>query len=169
MIIRTEERRDFTVIYRLVKRAFETAEVSDGQEQEYVIKLRGGRGYIPQLALVAEEEGALIGYVMLTKILLKRRAEREVLLLAPLSVALEYRGRGVGSRLVNEALERASARDWEAVFLVGDPDYYGRFGFLPAAGFGIASSPSFPEKYVLAHELRPGSLDGESGAVIEFA
>ena len=67
MIIRQEKPSDFPAIYDLVKVAFQTGKVSNGLEQDYVNQLRASGNYIPQLALVAEEDGKLVGHIMLTK------------------------------------------------------------------------------------------------------
>ena len=63
MTIRQAKPEDFDAIYSLVKTAFQTAKVSDGDEQDFVLKLRKGH-YIPELELVAEEDGVLIGHIM---------------------------------------------------------------------------------------------------------
>ena len=67
MIIRQETEKDFKEIYNLVKIAFETAKVSNSKEQDYVSELRAGKNYIPELALVAEQEDRIIAHIMLTK------------------------------------------------------------------------------------------------------
>ena len=63
MHIRQEREQDYPEIYRLVKEAFATAEHADGNEQDLVEALRKGSAYLPELALVAEEEGVLLGFV----------------------------------------------------------------------------------------------------------
>ena len=67
MLIRRERPEEFSRIYDLVKIAFQTAKVTNGKEQDFVNQLRAGDNYIPELALVAEEDGKLIGHIMLTK------------------------------------------------------------------------------------------------------
>jgi hypothetical protein len=83
-------------IYELVKVTLQTAKVSNGKEQDLVNKLRNSGNYIPELALVAEEDGQLIGHIMLTKtyIITNDGDKYETLLLGPISVSLEYRNRG---------------------------------------------------------------------------
>ncbi len=172
MLIRPERPADYGAIYDLVKTAFATAKVSDGTEQDFVKRLRISPGYIPELALVAEEAGALIGHVMLTKIPLlpaePGRAEEIVLLLAPLCVRLEERDKGVGAALVNEVFARARALGFTAVFLAGDPAYYGRFGFAAVNTFGIQHGTGIPDQYVLARELAPGALAGAAGGLVKI-
>ena len=85
MTIRQATPKDFDAIYSLVKTAFQTAKVSDGGEQDFVLKLRKG-SYIPELELVAEEDGVLIGHIMLTGASIRENGGCfGTLLLAPLS------------------------------------------------------------------------------------
>ena len=67
LIIRTEHEKEFNQIYDFVRIAFETAQVSDGNEQNFVNELRASENYIPELALVALVDGNIIGHIMLTK------------------------------------------------------------------------------------------------------
>lgn len=162
MTIRQAKPEDFDAIYSLVKTAFQTAKVSDGGEQDFVLKLRKG-SYIPELELVAEEDGVLIGHIMLTGASIRENGGCfGTLLLAPLSVALEWRAKGIGTALIREALAKAAALGHSSAVLIGDPGYYGRFGFHSAASI---SYPGVPGEYTLACELTPGALRNISGAI----
>ncbi|MCD8164542.1 MAG: hypothetical protein LUE09_14290 [Synergistaceae bacterium] len=68
MIYRREEERDQTEVCRLVERAFENAEHRDGTEHELVARLRKSGAFVPELSLVAEEEGRIVGHIMFTRI-----------------------------------------------------------------------------------------------------
>ncbi|HSV48989.1 MAG TPA: N-acetyltransferase [Candidatus Acidoferrales bacterium] len=164
--IRPEKPGEFGFLFNLVKVAFETAKVSNGDEQNYVDRLRASSGYLPELALVAEWDNEIVGHIMLTKTYVLTGTQRfEGLVLAPLSVALPYRRRGIGSKLVQESFRIAKVLGYQAVFVVGDPAYYGRFGFKSSAKFGIRHVPEIPEPYVMAIELTPNALAGISGTV----
>jgi putative acetyltransferase len=164
MIIRKESEEEFNQIYDLVKIAFQTAKVSSGDEQNFVNKLRASGNYIPELALVVEENGKLIGHMMLTRAYIINDDRRhEVLYLAPISVALEHRSKGIGSELIKESFRLARNMGHTAVVLVGDPAYYHRFGFKSAITFGIKPKMEIPDEYVMACELVPGALNGISG------
>lgn len=89
MVIRRETPEEFSQIYNLVKVAFQTAKVTNGKEQDFVNQLRGSGNYIPELALVAEENDKLIGHIMLTKTYIFNNGNKfETLLLAPISVSI---------------------------------------------------------------------------------
>ena len=68
------------------------------------------------------------------------RNKFESLLVAPLSVLLEYRDHGVGSALMKEGLRRGREVGYKAAFLCGDPEYYHRFGFKSIREFGLTGS-----------------------------
>jgi len=173
MIIRQETEYDFSHIYDFVKKAFLTAAHSDGTEQDLVNKLRAGENYIPKLALVAEDEnddGKLIGYVMMTRIAIKGIAAMpknrfEILLLAPVAIEANRRKKGFGSELIHESLKRAKTEGYAAVILVGDPKYYKRFGFVSAAKYGIKNKQNISDENVLVLEFVPGILNGMAGTV----
>jgi predicted N-acetyltransferase YhbS len=97
------------------------------------------------LAVVAEQDTKIVGYIMLTKTYVSTGSGIfEGLLLAPLSVMLEHRNRGVGSRLVKESFDLAKKLGYTAVFVVGIPAYYGRFGFKSTALYDITHVPEIP-------------------------
>ena len=116
--------------------------------------------------MVAEENGKLIGHIMLTKTYVINDGNKfETLLLAPISVALEYRNQGVGSNLIKESFRLAKEMGYTSVFLVGDPAYYHRFGFKAAVNYGIKNMNNIPDEYVMACELVTDALYRISGTI----
>ena len=97
---------------------------------------------------------------MLSKMIAPIRA----LALAPVSVVPSHQGKGIGSRLIRESLKFAKARSWEAVFVLGDPDYYSRFGFR--IDIAEAFNSSYAGPYFMVLELVEKALEGKSGDVI---
>lgn len=165
--IRQENKADYDEIYKLIKTAFETAKVRDGDEQDYAVKLRNGNGYIPELALVAEQNGKLIGHIMFTKFYVKQQNGETIegLLVAPLSVLNKYRDKGVGSGLMKEGLKRAKDLGYKLAILAGDPSYYNRFGFEQSSLLGITNENGIPDQYVLINLLIPDILKGINGTI----
>ena len=166
LVIRPEMPAEFDEIRAFVKTAFETAKVSNGDEQNFVDRLRASGGYLPDLALAATLGDSLVGHVMLTRTAIDTATgPREILLFAPLAVALGHRRRGLGARLTREVLALGRAAGFDAVTLVGDPAYYSRFGFRPSTDFGVENTHGIPGQYVQMLELVPGALAGVSGTI----
>ena len=166
MTIRTAREADFPAIRTLVQAAFATAKVSDGTEQDFVLELRRRDTYRPELELVAEENGQLIGHILLT-ILPVQGAPQGLrgLLVAPLCVRLEDRNRGLGGQLLHEGGRRAAELGYNALFLVGDPDYYGRYGFQNAVSLGFQNASGVPDQFLLARGLTTDILRDAGGAL----
>ncbi len=97
------------------------------------------------VSLVACIDRALVGHILMTMCGIEGRSER-VALLAPLGVVSAWQKRGVGSALVAEGLRRVKASGATQVHVLGDPAYYGRFGFRADAGVA-APYPLPPEWY----------------------
>jgi HAD superfamily hydrolase (TIGR01509 family) len=112
------------------------------------------------LSLVAVDGGKIVGQVMFSPVTLEpdHRGLRGVGL-GPVAVLPEMQGRGVGSRLIESGLEICRRRGYDFVVLLGDPRYYSRFGFIPAAEFGLANEYGAGEEFQ-ARELKPGALKG---------
>ncbi len=93
-------------------------------------------------------------------------ARTECITFGPLSVLPEFEARGIGSLLVRESLKRAAELGYRAVLIMGNPRYYGRFGFVPASRYGIHLGDGVPEDgapFFMAKELYPGALESLSG------
>ena len=90
---------------------------------------------------------------------------RPALLLGPLAVHPDWRQRGIGAALVRRALADARVLGHGAVLLVGDACYYGRFGFSVEKTGGLWMPGRYDRDRLLAHELRPGALDGARGLI----
>lgn len=67
LIIRQERPEDYDVVYHVIKEAFESAEHSDGNEQDLVAQLRNSKSFIPELSLVAVEDDKIVGHILFTK------------------------------------------------------------------------------------------------------
>lgn len=167
MFIREVNVNDYDAVYRLVKEAFLTAQVSDGNEQNFVYELRKRETYIPSLELVMEQDGELIGHILLTKQPIYGKDKVYYgLLVAPLCVKKEFRNQGVGIALMEEAIKRAIEQGYMSLFLIGDPNYYQRFGFHSTVYYGIENRSEIPDEFVMACELEEGILYNHGGYVI---
>lgn len=165
-IVRQIAETDYSAVYKLIKTAFETAEHRDGDEQDFAVNLRNGGNYIPELDLVAERDGELLGHIMLTKTYVTKPdgSRYNTLMVAPLAVLLEHRNSGVGTALMEEGLRIAKTMGYQSAFLIGDPNYYKRFGYKLTHLYGI-NHESMPAEYLQVKELSQGALDGVTGLI----
>lgn len=165
-IVRQITEADYTTVYKLIKTAFETAEHRDGDEQDFAVNLRNGDNYIPELDLVAERDGKLLGHIMFTKTYVTKPdgSRYNTLMVAPLAVLPEYRSIGVGSALMKEGLRIAQNMGYQSAFLIGDPNYYQRFGYKLTHLYGI-NHENMPAEYLQVKELTQGALDGVTGMI----
>jgi predicted N-acetyltransferase YhbS len=126
------------------------------------------RGRLPALALVARDEaGAVVGTVRLWNVALGAAtpSHRGALLLGPLAVDPSIRSAGLGGALMRAAITDARAGGYGAIVLVGDPEYYARFGFSAQKTGELAMPGPFETHRLLALELDPGALDGAQGVI----
>ena len=141
-----------------------------GRHLKTSARLRAGRVAARGLSLVArdEESGRLVGTVRLWHVALGDGidgAGRSALLLGPLAVDPAAQGGGIGAKLMRFALAEAAFRGHTAVILVGDPEYYERFGFAGAMAAELRLPGPVERRRFLGVELVPGALNGASGLV----
>jgi putative acetyltransferase len=158
MLIRAEEKNDWFAVHAVNVAAFESP-----VEANLVDALREQAR--PVVSLVAEHEGAIVGHIMFSPVELPGFPERKIMGLAPMAVSPEYQRQGIGSTLVRAGLEQCRELGMGAVIVLGHADYYPRFGFSPAARFGIGCEYDVPPEVFMAIELAPGTLQGVSGKV----
>lgn len=115
-------------------------------------------------ALVAEEKGRVLGYVVFSTIAAGEN-QAPAMALAPIAVMPAFQRLGIGSALASAGLERLRQERVQRVLVVGDPAYYARFGFVPASRFGLKCPFPAPEDAFMAIELQPGAFNGVSGMV----
>lgn len=149
-------------VFYLIQKAFKTLEISDHREGYLVKRLRGMAGFDPRLSLVAEQNGQLVGHILLSPMAVEEPGPEESsflsLSLAPLSVHPDFQNQGIGTALTWEALEIAKKIGYPSVIVVGHPQYYPRFGFKPAKEFGLSAPFEVPHEAFLALELIPGAF-----------
>lgn len=133
------------------------------EEYELIEALRDDPAWVDALSLGAFVDGELAGHVLLTRAAV---AEVAAALLAPLAVAPESQGCGVGGVLVRAGLAAARDEGFEIALVLGHPSYYPRFGFEPALPHGIEPPyPIDPPEAWMVTELAPGALARARGPV----
>lgn len=162
MIVRPIKNSEFQQSHELVKKVFEKAEFSD-HEEVLIDKLRQENQYIPELDIVAVEDDELIGHVILSTIQIGDYDK--ALCLGPIAVSDDHQGMGVGAELIKYAENKAAELGFEAIHIMGYPEYYERFGYEKASKFNISIDYPVEDKYFLIKELKPGALSEVKGLI----
>jgi putative acetyltransferase len=155
MEFRPEIDGDYAAIRQLHLHAFDGA-----GEADLVERLRCDGDAV--FSLVAIDNGVLHGHVMFSKMASPALA----LGLGPVAVLAGSRRQGIAARLIKDGLSRATASGWRSVFVLGDPAYYGRFGFSAGQASGFASPYAGPHLMVLS--LAGEALSAATGR-LEYA
>ena len=164
LVLRLEERRDHRAVEVLTRDAFWGSSGPRCDEHLLVRRLRSAPSFLPELDVVAEEDGELVGHVVYSRAWVQGpQARHEVLTFGPLSVRPAHQGRGVGSALMRHTLARATRLGHRAVVVYGHPDYYPRFGFVRASSVGITAPGGATFDALMAVALTRGGLDGVTG------
>ncbi len=103
----------------------------DGRDSvsKLAVNLLSERTTPQMISLVAESKGVVVGHVAFSPVRLGDEDDLRGYILAPLAVKPDFQKRGIGTRLVDAGMHRLSRLDVDVVFVYGDPNYYGRFGF----------------------------------------
>lgn len=148
--IRQENRNDYEEVYNVIKTAFETAEHSDGNEQDLVVALRESNNFIPKLSLVAVQDNKIIGYILFTEIEI---GEYKELALATLGILPEYQRQGIGTKLIEEGHRIAKELGYHYSIVLGSEKYYPKFGYIQANQYGIIAPFEVPNENFMAMKL----------------
>lgn len=145
---RVEQPGDAPAIREVLLAAFPTAE-----EADLVEALRDDDGaWSERLSIVALEDGMIVAHALLTRAFV---GPDPVLALAPCATEPARQRRGAGSAAIRTALAAAREQGENAVIVLGHPEYYPRFGFMPASAAGITAPFEAPEDAFLVLALDP--------------
>ena len=150
-IIRPEQPADIPGIHHVNRTAFETpleADLVDAVRQRAQ----------PTISLVAAMEEEVVGHIFFSPVSLSSQPGVPIMGLAPMAVLPERQRQGIGSALVQAGLEECRRLGVVAIVVIGHPEYYPRFGFLRASGFGLISEFEVSDEAFMALELTTGAL-----------
>ena len=164
-VIREEKEADYRKVEELTKKAFWNVNVP-GCEEHYLLHcMRNHKDFIPELDLVLETDGKIIGHVAYVKAHLvdEEGNEKEILTFGPLSVHPEYQRKGYGKRLLKYSFEKAQEMGYDVIAIFGNPENYFCIGFKSAKKYNVSCGEDrvFPVAF-LVKELKAGVLQGKS-------
>lgn len=161
--LRPEAPADREAVDELTDLAF-GATGEESVERRLLRQLRADGAVIDELTLVAEVDGQVVGHVACSRGTL---AGAPSVGLGPISVRPDLQHKGIGAGLMSAVIATAERRGDPVIVLLGDPEYYGFFGFVPASSLGIGSPGPWGDAYFQALPLR--SWRPEMAGPFEYA
>ncbi len=145
MEIRDEQPGDIAAIREVNRQAF-------GQEFEgRIVDALRANGAVT-LSLVATEADAVIGHILFSPLSVGRLVGAG---LGPTAVLPSHQRQGIGSRLVDAGVERLRSGGCQFIVVIGHPVFYPRFGFRPAAAYGLICQWDVPPEAFMVNILNP--------------
>lgn len=156
-----ETEEDIAAIRELVTVAFDRK-----SEAELIEAIRNSPNFIPQLSIVAKENGHVVGHILFSPIVIEAQTKTfPALALAPLAVTPIRQRQGIGSQLVKVGLSKCRELNHCIIVVLGDPQYYQRFGFQTASKFAIQAPFSVSDEVFMVREIQPSALRDIKGIV----
>ncbi|MBR3473638.1 MAG: N-acetyltransferase [Oscillospiraceae bacterium] len=168
LVIRRETTADHRAVEELIRESFWNVYRPGCLEHFVIHRLREDPAFVPELDLVMERDGRLIGQNMFLRAKIQADNGREIpiMTMGPICIAPDCKRQGYGKLLLDESLERATALGCGALCFEGNIDFYGKSGFTYASAFGIRYH-DLPEgadaSFFLCRELIPGYLRDVTG------
>ena len=168
IIIRREETRDYRDVESMIRESFWNVYRPGCTEHFVIHHLRTDSAFVPELDLVMEKDGRLIGQNMFMRAQIHADDGRiiPIMTMGPICIAPEWKRHGYGKLLLDESLARAATLGCGALCFEGNIAFYGKSGFTYAAAFGLRYH-DLPEdadaSFFLCRELIPGYLNGVTG------
>ena len=160
--IRRETEADYRAVEELHRNAFWNVQVPGCCEHYLAHVLRKHPDFIPELDLVYELDGEIVGNVMYTKSELLEESGNStgILTFGPIGVAPEYQRRGIGKALLEASFDIAAGLGYPAIAIFGDPDNYVARGFRSCKRYNVCLEGDVYPAALLVKELKPGFFDG---------
>ena len=136
--MRLESEEDYSEVENLVRDSFWNVYRPGAFEHYIVHNLRDDDSFIPDLAYVIENDGKIIGHINYSTGLIDYGSEKmDAVVLGPVSIHKDYQNQGLGSKLIEYTLNLAKDDGIPFIFVIGDENYYHRFGFVSASKYDL--------------------------------
>lgn len=177
--IRPETHKDYKDIISLILRSFrEGTDYSDGTNIIALIEeIRDSEYYIPELSFVAELDGKIVGHFLFSRFPLSStrngnyidEEEKNIVMLAPVSVHADYFHQGIGSTMIMKGIEKVKEMGFKGITVEGNYRFYNRVGFKTSSEFGIYPTSGIPltePRCMMCQELYKGALENIHGYIV---
>lgn len=162
--IRQERESDYAQVEQLIRQAFYNIYTPGCTEHYLAHVIRSHPDFLPELDLVLELDGRIIGSILYTRSTLvdETGEEKDILTFGPVCIRPDHQRRGLGKRLMEDSFQRAAALGWEAIVIVGDPNNYVGCGFQSCKKHRVHLEDGTYPAAMLVKELKLGALAGKS-------
>lgn len=161
LIVRKEKESDIGEVYKLNKEAFSQLAISKGLEADLVNNLRKANCDI--ISLVAEVESKVVGHIIFSPVYIN--GEIAGMSLSVMAVLPDFQKQGIGSALIKAGIEEVKNKNYSLIIVLGHPEYYPRFGFIPASRYGLKSTYEIPDEVFMALNFNDQKWDN---AIIDY-
>lgn len=160
--IRNEEEADYARVEEITRKAFWNLYVPGCVEHYLVHVMRSHKDFLPELDLVIEVDGQIIGNIMYTRTRLVDESgeEKGILTFGPVCILPEYQRKGYGKRLMDRSFELATALGYDLIVIFGNPGNYVSRGFKSCKKYNVCLENGTYPAAMMVKELKPGVLDG---------
>lgn len=161
--IRNETETDYRAVEELTREAFWNLNFPGCSEHYLIHVLRSHADFIPELDLVAEADGKIVGSIIYSKSKLtdEKGNEKDILTFGPLSVSPEYQRKGIGKALIEHSFIKAAELGYDTVVIFGSPSNYISRGFKSCKKYNVSLNGYFSTA-MLVKEIKENALDGRS-------
>jgi len=159
ILITEENESDFDQVWNLNIKAF-------GREDEAklvnILRYSG----ISYISLTAKRNNKILGHILFTPVkLIGNNKNLKIMGLGPMAVNPGYQRQGIGTKLIIAGIEACKNEGYDAVVVLGHPEYYPKFGFVQSSNYGISCEYDAPTEAFMILELTKGVLKGKSGII----
>ena len=169
MIIRNERQEDYRLVEEMIKKAFWNLSMPGCNEHYFVHQVRKSEDFIPELDLVLEEDGKIIGHIIYVKAKLidNDGNEKEILSFGPFTIHPDYQRKGYGRKLLNHSFDVALKLGYDAVAIWGNPENYASYGFKNCKRYNVCLEEDVYPVALMVKELKENALSGKTWKYVE--
>ncbi len=157
MIIRSERIEDLQIVRQVNEQAFGRTDEAD------LVDFLRRRGKLI-ISLVAEVDSQIVGHIGFSRVRIDTADRVRGIGLGPLAISPGSQKLGIGSQLVRAGIDKCREMKFDFVVVLGHPQYYPRFGFIPASLYGIGCQWTVADDVFMILELQKGALKGVNGS-----
>ena len=167
--IRNEKEKDYREVEELTREAFWNLYVPGANEHFIVHNLRKSKNFIKELDFVAVYEDRIVGNIIYTLSYIEDESNKkhEVITFGPVSVMPEFQNKGIGRKLIEYSIKKATDLSYKAIIIYGYPDYYSKYGFKGGKNYGICTPEGTYMKALQVLELQENALNGIHGKFLQ--